>query len=162
MPDGPRPAGPGYDDDFYAWTQHQAEVLRSLPTNDTRFDREHVSEEIEDLGRNERAAVRSEIRLVLEHLLKLAYSPASDPRADWTVSIINARAELEDRLTATLRRDVETNLEKLYERAREAAEAGLRRYAESADAADLPPACPYTLDQILGAGWYPEPPGSAS
>ena len=26
MPDGPR-----WEDDFYAWTQYQAEVLRSMP-----------------------------------------------------------------------------------------------------------------------------------
>jgi hypothetical protein len=38
MPDGPR-----YDDDFYAWTQYQAEVLRSMRTRDNRFDREHVA-----------------------------------------------------------------------------------------------------------------------
>ena len=54
MPDGPR-----YDDDFYAWTQHQAQVLRTLRTRDNRFDREHLAEEIEDLGKSERDAVRS-------------------------------------------------------------------------------------------------------
>ena len=59
MPDGPRPTGPSYDDDFYAWTQYQAEVLRSMRTRDNRFDRENVAEEIETVGRNERDAVRS-------------------------------------------------------------------------------------------------------
>ncbi|HEY1261848.1 MAG TPA: DUF29 family protein [Stellaceae bacterium] len=48
MPDGPR-----YDDDFYAWTRYQAEVLRTLRTRDNRFDREHLAEEIEDLGKSE-------------------------------------------------------------------------------------------------------------
>ncbi len=33
--------GPRYEDDFYAWTQHQAAVLRSPRVADTRFDREH-------------------------------------------------------------------------------------------------------------------------
>ena len=49
MPDGPR-----YEDDFYAWTRHQAEVLRTMPVSDNRFDREHIAEEIEDLGKSER------------------------------------------------------------------------------------------------------------
>src|SRR5579859_3107697 len=102
MPDGPR-----YDDDFYAWTQYQAEVLRALRTDDNRFDREHVAEEIEDLGKSERDAVRSQIRRVLEHFLKLAYSRAQDPRFDWMESIIEARANLYDRLSPTLRRDAE-------------------------------------------------------
>ena len=65
MPDGPR-----YEDDFYAWTQHQAEVLRTMSVSDNRFDREHVAEEIEDLGKSERDAVRSQIRRIIEHLLK--------------------------------------------------------------------------------------------
>ncbi|HTT81498.1 MAG TPA: DUF29 family protein [Stellaceae bacterium] len=61
MPDGPRPNGPNYDDDFYAWTQYQAEVLRGLPTSDNRYDREHVAEEIEDLGKSELHTVESQI-----------------------------------------------------------------------------------------------------
>ena len=56
-----RPHGPDYDDDFYAWTQYQAEVLRSMPCDDNRFDRENVAEEIEDLGKNTRDAVRSQV-----------------------------------------------------------------------------------------------------
>jgi hypothetical protein len=89
MPDGPR-----YEDDFYAWTQYQAEVLRSLHVSDNRFDREHVVEEIEDLGKSERYAVRSQIRRIIEHLLKLAYSPAQQPHSDWMHSIAVRRAAL--------------------------------------------------------------------
>ena len=61
MPDGTRPNGPDYDEDFYAWTQYQAEVLRSMPCDDNRFDRDHVAEEIEDLGKSERRAAESQI-----------------------------------------------------------------------------------------------------
>jgi hypothetical protein len=154
MPDGPR-----YGDDFYAWTQYQAEVLRSMRTRDNRFDREHVAEEIEDLGKSERAAVRSEIRRIVEHFLKLAHSPAVEPRSDWMVSIADARAELEDRLTATLRRDAEAALPVLYARAMDVAEAGLVKYGEGGAAARFPASCPYSLEQILARGWYPEPPG---
>src|SRR5271170_8271169 len=98
----PMPDGPRYDDDFYAWTQHQAEVLRSMPVGDNRFDREHVAEEIEDLGKSERNAVRSQIRRIIEHLLKLAYSPAQPPRFGWTETVRDARQELSDRITPTL------------------------------------------------------------
>src|SRR5713101_6025453 len=109
MPDGPR-----YEDDFYAWTQYQAEVLRSLHVSDNRFDREHVVEEIEDLGKSERDAVRSQIRRIVEHLLKLAYSPAEPPRLDWIATIIEARQSLSDKLTPTLRHDIEAGLDRLY------------------------------------------------
>src|SRR5438477_11259242 len=97
MPDGQRPNGPRYEDDFYAWTQYQAEVLRSMRTRDNRFDRKNVAEEIEAVGRNERDAVRSQVRRILEHFLKLAHSPPGYPRSGWRGSIIDARAELEDK-----------------------------------------------------------------
>jgi hypothetical protein len=91
MPDGPTPKGPDYNDDFYAWTQHQAAVLREMPITDNRFDREHVAEEIEDLGKNVRNAVRSQMRRIVEHLLKLQFSSAQEPGYGWIGSIIDAR-----------------------------------------------------------------------
>jgi hypothetical protein len=152
MPDGPR-----YDDDFYAWTQYQAKVLRTLRTRDNRFDRDNVAEEIETVGRNERDAVRSEVRRILEHFLKLEHSPATEPRSDWMVAIANARAELEEKLTATLRQDVETVLPRVYARAKDVGEVALLKYGEGNAVTRFPATCPYTLDQILAIGWYPEP-----
>jgi hypothetical protein len=154
MPDGPR-----YDDDFYAWTQYQAQVLRSMRTRDNRFDRENVAEEIETVGRHERDAVRSQVRRILEHFLKLAYSPAGDPRHGWRGCVIEARAELDDKLSATLRHDISTVLSKLYATARKRVFADLQDYSEKDAAASLPTECPYTLDQILAEDWYPEPSG---
>ena len=156
MPDGPR-----YEDDFYAWTQYQADVLRSMPAPDNRFDRENVAEEIEDLGKNYRDAARSQVRRILEHFLKLAHSSAGDPRHGWMGSIVDARAILEDKLSATLRRDLEASLPRLYRTARKQTELGLREYQEGDAAASLPAECPYTLDQILAEDWYPELPGDA-
>jgi hypothetical protein len=159
MPDGTRPPGPGYDDDFYAWTQHQAEVLRSMTCDGNRFDREHVAEEIEDLGRSYRDAARSQVIMILSHLLKLAHSPAADARYGWLLSASAARGALEDQLSATLRRDIEASLPRLYRRARRDAELSLREFREHDAAEALPKQCPYTLDQILEDDWYPEPPG---
>jgi hypothetical protein len=150
MPDGPR-----YEDDFYAWTQHQAEVLRTMPVADNRFDREHVAEEIEDLGKSERDAVRSQIRRIIEHLLKLTYSPAEQPRFDWMHSISEARAALEDKLSPTLRRDVEATLERLYAQARRNAVLSLRNFGEQQAAQAFPDACPYSLDEVCQQDWYP-------
>ena len=154
MPDGPR-----YEDDFYAWTQHQAEVLRTMPASDNRFDREHVAEEIEDLGKSERDAVRSQIRRIIEHLLKLGYSPAEQPRFDWMHSISDARAVLEDKLSPTLRRDLEATLERLYAQARRNSTLSLRDFGEDGATQALPDKCPYSLDDICREDWYPDPPG---
>src|SRR5260221_5029398 len=161
MPDGRHGNGPRYDDDFYAWTQYQADVLRSMRTRDNRFDRENVAEEIETVGRNERDAVRSQVRRILEHFLKLAYSPAGDPRHGWRGSIIDARAELDDKLSPTLRHDISGILGKLYAAARNKVASDLQDHSEQDAAASLPAECPYTVDQILTDDWYPEMPGEA-
>ena len=153
MPDGPR-----YEDDFYAWTQYQAEVLRSLKTRDNRFDRDHVAEEIEDLGKSERDTTESQITRILEHFLKLAHSPADRPRYGWMRSVAEARGTLKKKLSPTLRNNVEQAFSSLYEEAREQAALGLREYGEDTAAAALPLECPYTLDQVLEWGWYPDPP----
>jgi Domain of unknown function DUF29 len=155
MPDGPR-----YEDDFYAWTQYQAEVLRTLRTRDNRFDRDHLVEEIEDLGNSERDAVRSQVRRILVHFLKLAYSPARDPRFDWMESIIDARAILEDKLSSSLRRDIEGRIGVLYAAARKQAAVDLLKCGEAAAGRSLPTQCPYAIDQILADDWYPTPIGN--
>jgi hypothetical protein len=157
MPDGPPQKGPDYDDDFFAWTQHQAAVLREIAVADNRLDRENVAEEIESLGRDQRDAVRSQVHRIIEHLLKLQYSPAAQPRLGWMRSIADARRILGDKLSATLRRDIEAHLVELYDDARYQAELALQEYGEVEAAKRFPPECPYTLDKILERRWYPEP-----
>ena len=151
------PDGPHYDDDFYAWTQYQAQVVRTLRTRDNRLDREHLAEEIEDLGRSYRDAVRSQVRRILLHFLKLAHSPARDPRSDWMDSIDDARAEIDDKLTPTLRHDIEEMLPRLYVVSRKRVLRDLEKYAEHEAAQGPPIECPYTVNQILAEDWYPEP-----
>jgi hypothetical protein len=157
MPDGPPPKGPDYDDDFYAWTQHQAAVLREMPVSDNRFDREHVAEEIEDLGKSDLNAVRSQVRRIIEHLLKLQYSPARDPRYGWMGSIVGGRQEIEDTITRTMLPEIERDLARLYRDGKKRAVLAMTGHGEAEAVARLPDACPYKLDQILEEDWYPEP-----
>jgi hypothetical protein len=152
------PDGPLYEDDFYAWTQHQAALLRAMPVTDNRFDRKHVAEEIEDLGKSERDAVRSQIRRIIEHLLKLAYSPAEQPRIAWMETIDDAREALSDKMSPTLRGDAEQSFDRLYAEGLRRAERGLRRHGESEAAAALPQTPAYSLDDVCREDWYPCPP----
>jgi hypothetical protein len=157
MPDGRPATGPDYDDDFYAWTQHQAAVLREIPVADNRFDRENVAEEIEDLGKSERDAVRSQVRRIIGHFLKLQYSPAQDSRHGWLGSILDARQTISDKISPTLRREIESELERLHRDGRKRAEIGMIGHGEAESARLMPRACPYTFDQIYEEDWYPEP-----
>jgi hypothetical protein len=157
MPDGSPRKGPDYDDDFYAWTQHQAAVLRDMPVADNRFDREHVAEEIEDLGKSERDTVRSQVRRIIEHFLKLQFSPATEPRYGWMESIVDARQTLFDKITPTLRREIERELGKLYRDGRKRVAMGMTHHGEAEFADRLPGECPYKLDDVCRDDWYPEP-----
>ncbi len=72
-----------YEQDFYLWTQQQAAVLKRLAEtrSNAELDFAHLVEELEDLGMARRAAVRSQLRRIIEHCLKLEYSAARYPRA---------------------------------------------------------------------------------
>ena len=146
-----------YEQDFYVWTQRQAEALRRLAETrpNVELDFPHLIEEVEDLGTSQRDAVRSQLRRIIEHCLKLEYSDALEPRGGWYDSIMDARAELDDKLSPSLRRDLDDQLQRLWTRSWTKAENALRRFGEP-DAADLlPPDCPYALDDLLADDWYP-------
>jgi hypothetical protein len=147
-----RPSSGLYEADFYAWTKEQTALLRAQRFGD--LDLEHVIEEIEDLGTSLHWSARSRVRTIIEHLLKLQYSPASDPRPGWYDTILVQRDDLLDGLTLTLRRVLEAELPAHFERARKRAATSLRKHGEDAAADALPATCPYTLEQIAG-DWLP-------
>jgi hypothetical protein len=143
-----------YDEDFYAWTQEQAELLRHGPAGANRLDIELIAEEIEDLGRSELNAAQSLCEHIIEHLLKLEYSGLDEPANHWRDEIVEWRLQLEKKLT----RSIVAKLE-LDSRYRTALRL-LRRLERDAPGlmARVPAQCPYSLDQILGSGeedWFP-------
>jgi hypothetical protein len=144
-----------YEDDFYAWTRLQAKELRQFARTrpNVPLDLRHIAEEIADLGTSQRDSLRSWTRRIIEHLLLLEHSSAQDPRRGWIAEIVNLRSEIEDRLTATLHRDLRRRLPLLYDRARNDLRKKLEPYGEAHIAARFPERCPYTLAQVLGDFW---------
>ena len=140
-----------YDEDFYAWSKEQADLLRA--GRFAELDLEHLIEEVDDLGGALKRSVRSRIRTIIAHLLKLEHSPAQDPRGGWYDTVIAQRSDLLDELTPSLNREVEADFPRLYDRARADAAMSLQKHGEDAAAAALPATCPYTLDQITGDWW---------
>jgi hypothetical protein len=120
------------------------------------LDLENLAEEVESLGRSDLNSVRSQVRRIIEHLLKLEFAPSTAPRADWYYSVAQARDEVEDHITASMRPDVAADRAKLFGRARRDAALGLARQGEHAAAKTLPTECPYSLDQIVSHDWYPQ------
>jgi Domain of unknown function DUF29 len=145
-----------YETDFYAWTQAQAKELRRFARTrpNLPLDLAHIAEEIQDLGKSEHDAVFSLVRLVIQHFLVATYSPARELRQHWLDEVDEFRSQIEDKLTPTIRRDLEAGLAAIYGRARRNAARKMGRYSEAVAAATLPEACPYSLEQILG-DWEP-------
>ena len=141
-----------HEADFYAWAKQQAELLRAGRYRE--LDLENLIEEVDDLGGALYRGVRSRVRTIIEHLLKLQHSPAKEPRTGWYDTILAQRDDLLDELTPTLRHMLEDALSEQYARARKRAASSLRRHRENAAADALPETCPYTLDQITG-DWLP-------
>jgi hypothetical protein len=144
-----------YEADFFAWTRLQARELRRLGRMrpNAALDCAHLAEEIADLGKEQRNAVRSWVTRILEHLLLLEHVPAEQPRRGWIDEIIDYRDEIEQRLTATLRSDLKRQLPRLYDRARRRLERRLALHGEANLVEGLPQHCPYSLDQVLGDFW---------
>jgi Domain of unknown function DUF29 len=139
-----------YEDDFYRWTQEQADLLGHYKGD--AIDWIRLAEEIEDLGNEVRHAVESHLRNLLMHLLKWAYQP--DRRGgSWRSSIRNARIEINTRLarSPSLRYGFEHTLATAYEYAR----------ALASDETDLPldrfpDDCPWPMDDVLREEFWPE------
>lgn len=139
----------GYEQDFYAWTQRTAEMLRAR-----RFDEadiEHVAEEIEDMGRRDVRELNSRMRVLLVHLLKWQVQP--DQRSgSWPGTISAQRQELDALLdqSPSLRPKLASGLAGNYARAVKlaAAETGLEseRFRQT---------CPHRVEQVLDEGFLP-------
>jgi hypothetical protein len=145
-----------YDDDFYAWTQRQVDLLRRLPVTSNQLDAELLAEEIEDLGRSEIRSAQSFCEHIIEYLLKLEYSGLTGPVGHWQHEIVEWRVQLEKTLTPGI--IAKLGLSQRYKTA-----LRLLRQQEPPMPqiiGQAPRECPYTFDQIAGTGdedWFPEP-----
>jgi Domain of unknown function DUF29 len=150
-----------YDQDFFLWTEEQAAALRRAKTSNLPLDWENLAEEIESLGKSDRRELKSQIRRVLRHLLKLEVSPAIGPRAGWRATVRDARIEIEDVLSdsPSLRRDVDALIKEGIRSAAELAAADLSQFGEPTDAVwARVQKGGFTADQVL-EDWFPKAPG---
>ena len=85
--------GTSYDADFYRWTQETAElVCRGEFRN---VDREHLAEEIADLGKRDGREMRWRMTVLVVHLLKWQAQPQSGETSSWRQTIIEQQDQLE-------------------------------------------------------------------
>jgi hypothetical protein len=161
-----------YEEDTVAWSKNQAAALRAAAQggSNRELDWENLAEEIEDLGKSQRLALRSRISTIIEHLVKLAHSPASDPRNGWQQTIRRERAEVERLLedSPSLSREVSDLVKKEMKRSVDVAIADLedrgeigpplRQALKSKSYLDL---FSYSKDQVLD-DWFPPVPAGGT
>jgi hypothetical protein len=139
-----------YDEDFYLWTQAQAEALRAEARRrggSNELDWEHLAEEVGDLGKSDLRECLSRTRTIIEHLLKLAASARTEPRAGWLVTVKTQRNDLKLVLTKSLHKKVSAALGKLHDEARDV--VGTLLAAEEPDVS-VPNDRAWSLAEILG------------
>jgi hypothetical protein len=84
-----------YDQDFHAWTQQQAKLLRSGALQE--LDIENLIEEIESLGKQQRQELRNRLGVLLGHLLKWHYQPEARSKS-WRATIREQRQQIQRHL----------------------------------------------------------------
>jgi hypothetical protein len=139
-----------YEEDFYAWTMEQAQLLRSGEFSE--LDIENIAEELESMGRSDKREIESRLTVLLAHLLKWQLQAGLRSRS-WSGTIREQRQRIEDLLaeSPSLRPLVASIRPGLYARARQRAadETGLPE-------STFPAECPFTADQILAEDFLPE------
>jgi predicted nucleic acid-binding Zn-ribbon protein len=140
---------PDYETDFDAWAAQQAAALRAKDW--AALDLAHLAEEVEDLRKVERNAIRSRLRLAVSHLLKWRDQPEKRSES-WRATITEARRRLQEDLESSrnLARELDSFLAWAYPRARREAakDTGL-------PLATFPEACPWSVDQVLDEDFWP-------
>ena len=81
-----------YDSDYYEWTRETADALRRGEF--ATLDIASLVEEVEDLGKRERAALESRLTVLLAHLLKWDFQPSKRSRS-WQATIELQRTRIE-------------------------------------------------------------------
>jgi hypothetical protein len=138
-----------YDEDFYAWTRKNAQLLREGRLSE--IDTDNLIEELEAMGRSEKRAFVNHLAVLIAHLLKWERQPALRSKS-WRYTIREQRAQVADILedNPSLKHSLGDLLLKAYGKAilRVVKETGL-------DEETFPPVCPFSADQIMDAAFFP-------
>ncbi len=138
-----------YEQDFYLWIQTTIELLKQGQL--TELDLENLIEEIATMGRSEKKALRSNLEVVLMHLLKYQYQ--SEKRSgSWRATIREHRKRIRETLVES------PSLKPYLDQVFSASYADARLLA--ADETELliatfPEQSPFTPEQVLDADFLP-------
>lgn len=139
-----------YNQDFHLWVESTIKILEQK-----RFDQldiENLISEIESMGNNDKKLVKSNLRILLMHLLKWQYQPEKRTNS-WRTTIKEHRNRLEDDFadSPSLKNYYLEIFNECYQKARDLAssETGL-------SISVFPVECPFNSDLVLKSDFFPE------
>ena len=143
-----------YDVDYNLWVLETVKKLKNREFN--ALDLDNLIEEVSDLIRRDKKKLKSLLRNLFEHLLKLTYWQAESPynKLHWKGEIRNFRKQIKDELedSPSLKNYLNDILEECYEDAKEL----------TSDKTELPlstfsknPIANFEQIQILDENWFP-------
>ena len=139
-----------YEQDFFAWANEQAALLRSGRLDQADID--HIAEEIESMGRTEKRELVSRLAVLLMHLLQWRLQPTMRS-ASWRLTIEVQRRELACHLedNPSLKSRLGEAIEAAY------GDAALNAARETGiDKAQFPAVCPWPHDDISSPDFWPD------
>ena len=142
-----------YDTDYNLWV---LKIVKQLENKDFEsIDLENLIEEVSDLSRRDKKKLKSLLRNLFEHLLKLKYweSAIKDNRPHWEGEITNFRKQIKDEVkdSPSLKPYLKEILEECYQDGREIAS---RRSQLPVSAFPEKPIA--SLEQVLDENWFPD------
>jgi len=139
-----------YEQDFYAWSQQQAALLRAGRAAEADLD--NIAEEIESMGKGEKRELMSRLTVLLLHLVKWRFQPVLRGRS-WRLGIKGRRLDIRDLLdqNPSLKPALGEAIGQAWPRALIEAEkeTGL-------EASNFPVACPWAAEALLDDDFWPD------
>ncbi|MGK7933384.1 MAG: DUF29 domain-containing protein [Microcystaceae cyanobacterium] len=140
-----------YDQDFVLWVDKTTDKIRQGDI--TNLDWEHLLEEIEDLGREQRNKVESYLIQTVKHLLMYQYwlSEKDYCAKGWADEIDNFRIELEILFQSKTLYNYGTSIvDRVYNKAKRSV---IKKTGLSSTI--FPNTCPYSFEEIVDVEFLP-------
>ncbi|WP_189524927.1 DUF29 domain-containing protein [Nostoc sp. 'Peltigera membranacea cyanobiont' 232] len=138
-----------YAQDYHLWLEYTVDLLKNKKF--LELELENLIEEIESMGRSEKNALRSNLRVLLMHLLKYKFQPQNRSNS-WLYRIYEHRQRLQEAFvdSPSLKYYYTEVFESYYQHARKEAsiETGL-------PLSIFPKDYPFSVDETLDSDFFP-------
>lgn len=148
-----------YDRDLQLWIEQTIQQLNNHEFE--LLDIEHLIEELVDLGKSEKNALKGNLMILLAHLLKLKvqHNVPDSMKGSWYSSVLEHRQRVLNNLadTPSLKSYLVEAVEKAYPDGRKLAikEGKLAKFGVRVpEESEYPIMCPFSIEQILDEDFY--------